>query len=169
MNCSFLLFFGLFLYIYSITSANTVDENNNQGNLNQVKGKTVVQTAFLEVGDGCTGNGRALKVGEESKNNHIRYQCGSDRIMHPKGCFVGEKDLEPGEIYNNYEKNSYHECYRTDGKIGYREVYCGSLHPCQNFPESEKQKFQPKAIKFFSTKVERIPVPIDWEREFGTE
>uniref|UniRef100_A0A914DY43 Uncharacterized protein n=1 Tax=Acrobeloides nanus TaxID=290746 RepID=A0A914DY43_9BILA len=91
-------------------------------------------------------------------------------MLHPKGCFVDEKDLAPGETFNNYETNSYHECYRTDGRIGYRENFCGYLNPCHQFPESEKQKFQPKQglpLRFVYSKVEEIPLPMDGERPSG--
>jgi hypothetical protein len=107
MNRS-LTIFGLFFYLNHFIFAFT-SENNQQLKLDSglkynpnLKGKIDVKTASLEVGGfdskpnfcfniklsklaNCTRNGRTLKEGEEFRHDHIRYQCGLDQMLHPKG------------------------------------------------------------------------------------
>lgn len=104
MNRS-LTIFGLFFYLNHFIFAFTISENNqlDSGKYNpNLKGKVDVKTASLEVGGfdskpnfcfniklsklaNCTSSGRTLKEGEEFRHDHIRYQCSSDQMLHPKG------------------------------------------------------------------------------------
>lgn len=59
----------------------------------------------------CAKDGKTFKEGEEYKVEHLRYQC-KDGFMHPIGCKVGDKDLNPGDVLNDKENSSYHECFQ---------------------------------------------------------
>uniref|UniRef100_A0A914E960 Abnormal cell migration protein 18-like fibronectin type I domain-containing protein n=1 Tax=Acrobeloides nanus TaxID=290746 RepID=A0A914E960_9BILA len=94
----------------------------------------VFKTIFDFGGPNCTKDGKTFKEREEYKVEHLRYQC-KDGFMHPIGCKVGDKDLNPGDVLNDKENSSYHECFQIGTRIGYREVFCGSENPCPRFKE----------------------------------
>uniref|UniRef100_A0A914DBI4 Abnormal cell migration protein 18-like fibronectin type I domain-containing protein n=1 Tax=Acrobeloides nanus TaxID=290746 RepID=A0A914DBI4_9BILA len=71
--------------------------------------------------------GRNFKEGEEHRANHLIYKC-QHGFMHPIGCFVDNKDLEPGQSFIDEATNSRHECFRRGSLIGYGYTSPSSIH-----------------------------------------
>jgi hypothetical protein len=76
---------------------------------------------------GCIKNGNSIEHAESYRHSHLRYRC-ENGIMRIEGCFVDEnKDLEIGENFVDHDKNTTMKCYKKDGSVGYKEIFCGSV------------------------------------------
>uniref|UniRef100_A0A914C135 Abnormal cell migration protein 18-like fibronectin type I domain-containing protein n=1 Tax=Acrobeloides nanus TaxID=290746 RepID=A0A914C135_9BILA len=74
----------------------------------------------------CIKNGNSIENAESYRHSHLRYRC-ENGIMRIEGCFVDEnKDLEIGENFVDHDKNTAMKCYKKDGSIGYKEIFCGN-------------------------------------------